>query len=180
MQFNSLILALSGTTLLMAHPFTERDNGFIELDRQPASHGSGHLVFLGSGENTKRMNMDERNPIEERASCTNDPTPSCSGDHTARNDICDKLVTELFADPTISVGSSPRQICYEGDAAESNEYCCVSWHNVVDGLTKGDLAPIAQTIEQQCTQNGISGKTNNVWVFNTCTSVCLSNRGTHC
>ncbi|KIM99812.1 hypothetical protein OIDMADRAFT_19786, partial [Oidiodendron maius Zn] len=33
---------------------------------------------------------------------------------------------------------------------------------------------------QTCTSNGISGKTNNVRVHNTCTAVGLSNRGNHC
>ncbi|KAI1404055.1 hypothetical protein F4819DRAFT_505265 [Hypoxylon fuscum] len=183
MQFKSITLALFGATGLMAHPFTERDSanpgGFVELDRKPASDGNGSLVFFGPGSKgiTKRVGT---NAVEERGSCQSKQPPVCSAEYTARNEICDKLVTELFADETVGVGEAPRQICYEGEAAETNEYCCVSWHNVVKNLNKGDLAPIAQEIMQTCTSEGISGKENNIYVHDTCTSVCLSNRGVGC
>ncbi|KAI3317672.1 hypothetical protein HD806DRAFT_550329 [Xylariaceae sp. AK1471] len=182
MQFKSTVLVLLGATRLMAQPVQEGNimavRDYVELDRKPASTGNGTLIFMGpeDGANVERS----ANLMEGRASCQTDPAPTCSGSHAARNEICDQLITELFADPTVSVGSSPRQICYQGAAADKNSYCCVSWHKVVDNLTKGDLAPIAQKIQQTCTQNGISGKTYSVWVHSTCTDVCVSNRGTGC
>ncbi|KAI6080593.1 hypothetical protein F4821DRAFT_265755 [Hypoxylon rubiginosum] len=180
MQFKSITLALVGATSLMAHPFAEQAaSDLVELDRKPASDGKGTLLFLGLGGEEKRADAGLL-PVEERATCQSSATPSCSGKNTARNDICDQLVSELYGDASVSVGQSPRQICYQGAAAESNDYCCVSWHDKVPGLTKGDLAPFAQGILSQCTSNGISGKTYNVLVHNTCTSVCLSNRGTGC
>ncbi|KAI0169911.1 hypothetical protein GGR52DRAFT_573960 [Hypoxylon sp. FL1284] len=180
MQFKSITLALAGATTLMAHPSAERfERDLVEIDRKPAADGVGTLVFLGDGSSRKRAEA-AAGVVEERSSCQNNPQPKCSTHHTARNELCDKLVTELFADPSISVGEDPRRICYEGDAAESNEYCCVAWHKTIPHLTKGDLAPIAQTMLQQCTAEGISGKTYSVWVHDTCTDVCLSNRGKGC
>ncbi|KAI1170210.1 hypothetical protein F4777DRAFT_570095 [Nemania sp. FL0916] len=180
MQFKSTIVVFLGATGLMASPVQDGDNlavrGYVELDRKPASDGNGTLIFLGSKDdgNVKRNAF-----VEPRTSCKSNPAPKCSSDHAARNDVCDSLITELFADPTISVGESPRQICYQGSSGD-NSYCCVSWHDVVPNLNKGDLAPVAQKIQQKCTQNGISGKTDGVKLYKTCTDVCLSNRGTHC
>ena len=179
MLFKPTSLLLASATCLLASPLTQEHivpNSYVELYRQPAIHSNGSLVYLGHASGTEPASSG----VQERASCQNNPAPTCSGKHTARNDICDSLVTELFADPQIGVAQSPRQICYQGAAAESNDYCCVSWHNVVPNLTKGDLAAIANTMLQTCTSNGISGKTYNIWVRQTCTSVCLSNRGTGC
>ncbi|KAI0183361.1 hypothetical protein EV127DRAFT_447385 [Xylaria flabelliformis] len=182
MQVKSITLFMLGATGLMAQSHFRNDTSFsgdfIELGRQPTSNGNGTLIFFGPGGERKTAHAAVRS-IEERASCSNTGSISCSSDHTARNENCDQLVTELFADPTVGVATSPRQICYQGTSSD-NEFCCVSWHNVVNGLTKGDLAPIAQTMLSQCTQNGISGKTRGISVHGTCTDVCLSNRGTHC
>ncbi|KAI1767427.1 hypothetical protein GGR53DRAFT_110929 [Hypoxylon sp. FL1150] len=186
MQFKSVAFALLGVTGQMAHPFSERDvaktGEFVEVDRKPASDGRGNLLFLGPGSKggTKRADTDL---IEERGTChkPKDVPPLCDKSNTARNEICDKLVSELYADDGIVVSGKTQQICYEGDGAETNEYCCVSWQREIDGLTKGDFADIANGIMQECTEDGISGRKEDVYVHNdACTGVCLSNRGTDC
>lgn len=180
MVSQSIFLLLASATCLLASPLTTQDhivpNKYVELYRQPASHSNGSLVYLGHAPGTE----PESSGVYERATCQYNAAPTCSSKYTARNDICDSLVTELYGDSQIGVGQSPRQICYEGAAAESNDYCCVSWHSVVPNLIKGDLAPIANTMLQTCTSNGISGKTYNIFVHGSCTSVCLSSRGTGC
>ncbi|KAF2963465.1 hypothetical protein GQX73_g10108 [Xylaria multiplex] len=181
MQVKSIALFMMGATGLMARSLPQGDTtfpgDFVEIDRQPASDGNGTLIFLGPGseDNTARA---ATSAMDKRA-CSSSGSITCDSNHAARNENCDKLVTELFADPTIGVAESPRQICYQGTSGD-NAYCCVSWHNVVKNLNKGDLAPIAQNMLSQCTQNGISGKTHGVYVHGKCTDVCLSNRGTHC
>jgi hypothetical protein len=155
MQFKliPLILACAMAKGLMASPLAARDstevdppNDYVELHREDAASG-GSLVYYGPPSGTKTLRSLEPAKVEERASCSTTVAPSCSTSHTARNDVCDLLVTELQGDSTVPVGASPRQICYEG-SSESNEYCCVSWHNVVPNLNKGDLAPYANTSKQ--------------------------------
>ncbi|KAI1138392.1 hypothetical protein F5Y05DRAFT_418656 [Hypoxylon sp. FL0543] len=182
MQFTSVTLALLAATGLMAQPLTERGattSTFVELQRKPASDGNGTLIFLGPGDNGSSKRAAAIS-VEERAWCRNQVQPICDNHNTARNDICDRLVSELFADETVVIGTNSQQVCYEGDAAETNAYCCVSWKNKVPNLIKGDLAPIAQGIMQDCTEDGISGASDNIFVHGTCTRVCLSNRGTDC
>ena len=184
MQFKSIALVLACATGLLASPLAGQNttnvhtpNKYVELFREKVSNGS--LVYLGPPSGTQAPRL-EASKVEERASCGTSAAPTCSTDHSARNDICDQLVTELGGDAQIAVGSSPRQICYEGSAAESNEYCCVSWSTVIPNLVKGDLAADANSILQSCTSNGISGQVDNVLVYQTCSDVCLSNRGTGC
>jgi hypothetical protein len=177
-----MALVLAYGTAIMASPLVaERDHASTseleELHREPAALSDGHIVYYGPG-GTETSSLAPAG-VQER-SCTSNAEPVCSSDHAARNDICAALVTELYNDANASVGQSPRQICYEGAGEDSNPYCCVAWHNVVNNLTKGALAPIANAMLTQCTQNGVSGKTNGIWVVQTCTAVCLSNRGTHC
>lgn len=188
MQFKSVPLALLGVTGLMAHPFNERDvaktGSWVEVDRMPASDGKGNLVFLGPGSkgSTKRA---DTSLIEERADDTcRDPDqvpPDCSAENTARNDICDQLVSELYSDSKVIVSEKTQQICYEGDAAETDRYCCVSWRTPMFGLHKGDLAETADKIMQECTNDGISGRKGKIYVLKgVCNDVCLSSRGTGC
>ena len=154
MQFKSITLVFTFVmaTSLMASPLKVQNstelltpNEYVELHREKASNG-GHLVYYGHGRHTKTA-RSEAAKLEERdtATCGYTNSPTCSDSHTARNDICFQLVTELQTDSAIAVGNSPRQICYEGSAAESNEYCCVSWHDVIPNLIKGDLASYANT-----------------------------------
>lgn len=191
MRTTALGLVITCASSSMASPFAGSMNndptgsGFVELWRQPATKSSnssnGHLVFLGY---PTGANHSEAHKFEQRSSssCSANNQPKCSDDHTARNDICESLVTELNGDATVSIPQSPRQICYEGGSAESNEYCCVSWGSPVNPLTKGDLSGYATTLVSTCTSNGVSGKFDNVPVGSSqkCIEVCMSNRGTHC
>jgi len=186
MQLKSitLIFVCAMATGLMASPLAEADSGErTELYREKGSYG-GSLIYYGPASGTKTRRLEAAKvKLEERLfgfgsdpkTCPDTAEPSCSTSNTARNDICDKLVTELFANSNIKVGKSPRQICFFAPDA-----CCVSWGSEVPNLTKGDLAGHAMKILNTCTSNGISGKMPNVRVAGTCTEFCLSNRGTHC
>jgi hypothetical protein len=105
MQFISitLILACAIATGLIASPLTAQDstedlttNEYIELYREKASNG-GSLVYYGPASGTKTL-RSEAAKVEERAPCATTAAPSCSTSHTARNNICDLLVTELQSD----------------------------------------------------------------------------------
>ena len=150
---------------------------YVELYREKASNGS--LIYLGPPEGSK-MVREEIPRLEERGVCQKTQSITCDDDHTARNSLCDNLVADLFANPTISVGQSPRQICYLGGEDGKDSYCCVSWNKVVQSLTKGDLSIPTNSIMRQCTVNGISGKLNNIALEGVCATICLSNRGTKC
>lgn len=136
----------------MASPLSVRNsseelfaNDYLELWNEDAKFSTGKLTYYGpSGSTLKAARAVESEPalIEGRASCGTTVAPSCYESHSARNDVCDKLVTELQGDSQVSIPQAPRQICYEGNS-ESNSYCCVSWHNPVPGLIKGDLATYA-------------------------------------
>ena len=178
MQFISIVLLLvSATSGLIAGPSANlMAVQYVELYREKTSNGS--LIYLGPPEGSK-MVRKEVPRLEEHDFCKKKQSITCDSGHTARNNLCDELVTELFADPTISVGLSPRQICYLGDGDENN-HCCVSWNKVVKNLNKGDLSTPANSIMQQCTQSGISGKMDNVVLHGVCATACLSNSGTGC
>jgi len=187
MQFHLLFFTFVLASGLRATPLTVRDTAvtsgptiaYTELYREKASIEDGYLIYFGLNDNSTNTNYSEPDSLEKRAPCSRGGNLGCSSDHTARNDVCDSLVQELQADYNVPVKESPRQICYLGQSAK-NSYCCVSWHNPVPGLTKGNLYDIAYNMFTHCTQNGISGKTNSVYVHGVCTSVCLSDRGTHC
>jgi hypothetical protein len=119
-------------------------NDYLELWREEATIPGDYLVYYGPPNNTVATRTTNPQPVrvEERSSCGTTAAPSCHTSNTARNAVCDSLVTELQGDYDVSVPQSPRQICYEGNS-ETNEYCCVSWHNVVPSLQKGDLAGYA-------------------------------------
>lgn len=136
---------------LTAHKSTEisTSNEYIELYREKASTG-GALVYYGPVGGTKTL-RSEAAKVEERAprtTCRTTTAPKYSTSKSARNDICDALVTELQGDGQIGVGLSPCQIYYKGAAAETNQYYCVSWRKAVPGLIKSDLFGYANTSKQ--------------------------------
>lgn len=106
-------------------------NDYVEVFRETAD--DGFLVYYGYENNTESASA------EKRASCSSSVSPVCSSDNAARNVNCNTLYTQLAGNSATTVQTSPRQICYEG-TSDKDSYCCVSWHNVVSGLTKGDLA----------------------------------------
>ena len=178
MQFTStVLLLLSVTSGLMAFPSTHPNSAYVELHREKTSNGS--LIYLGPPEKSHIV-REEVPRLEERELCQKAQSIACDTKHTARNQLCDELVTELFADPTILIGQSPRQVCYLGNGGDGNSYCCVSWNKKVPNLTKGDLNTAVNSIMQQCTASGISGKMDNVVLQEVCATVCLSDRGKGC
>lgn len=154
MQFSSIFIVFALAKALVASPLSTRSsneelfaNDYLELWHEDAKYSDGKITYYGPSNSTlKAARAVDSAPamIEGRAGCTTTATPSCHTSHSARNDVCDQLVNELQGDSQVSVGQSPRQICYEG-SSESNEFCCVSWHNPVSGLVKGDLANYAYT-----------------------------------
>ncbi|KAF2229966.1 hypothetical protein EV356DRAFT_520461 [Viridothelium virens] len=188
MRFTALHILIAFAAGSLAYPSAGLTTGnaqeakFVELFRQPTRDPANnhHLVFLGPPNGTH----PEPNEHQKRGGCSSTSQPSCSSSNTARNDICESLITELNGDAQVAVPNSPRQICYEGDAADSddNAYCCVSWGTAVNNLEKGDLASYAATITSQCTQNGVSGKFSSVPLgpLSTCSEFCTSSRGDHC
>ncbi|KAF2235556.1 hypothetical protein EV356DRAFT_111689 [Viridothelium virens] len=182
-----LHLAFACVTGSMAFPSAKKINNnpepieFVELFREPASQKSNHsLVYFGY---PNGANASHSAPIDlQKRTCSAYSDPTCNTDNAARNDICENLVTELNGDAGVQISQHGRQICYEGDAAEKNKYCCVSWGTNVSPLTKGDFVGYTTKVVSQCTENGVSGKFNSVLLGSSqeCVEICMSNRGTHC
>ncbi|CAG8978253.1 hypothetical protein HYALB_00009150 [Hymenoscyphus albidus] len=193
MQPNSIMLALASATTLLATPMEdfpkqarselegihERDT-WEELYREKVSNPKDSLVFYGHGKTTQPNTKPNQLRPRATPSCGGDINPNCDDDHTARNEICDKLIEELKENSDVTIAEEPRQVCYQGAGSDKNRFCCASWGDAVSGLTKGDLVPWARHISTSCTVSGVSGKLENVKVHDSCTDFCLSNRGTHC
>ena len=176
MQFTTIILLLLSTAYgLMAFPSAQPNAANGELHRNETSHGSsiypyatssdgsstypnttyvelyrektsnGSLVYLGLPQDSNIVPKDVPG-LEKRASCTASQAITCGDDNAARNNLCDQLVTELFGDSSVAVGSTPRQVCFEAD--DANNFCCVSWSVVIPNLIKGDLATPANSMQQ--------------------------------
>lgn len=146
MQFKSIafILACTTATGLIASPLAVKDstkvftaNEYSEVHREMTSTGD-FLVYYGPGNGTKTL-RSEPSKVKERDTCDTTTTPTCSKDHSARNDVCDSRVSELQANGNIKVSQKPRHICYESSSASKNAYCCVSWSRPVSNLIKADL-----------------------------------------
>lgn len=184
-------------------PAASNGEQMVELHREPAQSKDGFIVYFGlpseqhehehKPDHTKgpqNTNTTTTHAAHQaRGRCTKSPELQCGSKnllghtysaHSARNDICASLASELTSDASVGVPNSPRQICFEGQSAEKNQYCCVSWSTPITGLTKGDLLPAVNQISTTCTSNGISGLVRNNYLHNTCATICLSNRGTHC
>lgn len=155
MQFKSItfILACAMATGLMASPFPEQQSNaafasteYLEMIREEASTGEGFIVYYGPPNSTRTLQSGATG-VEARRSCATTGVPSCHTSNTARNDVCAALVNELGGDANVALPQAPRQVCYEG-TSESNAYCCVSWHNAVNGLLKLDLAYVATSSKQ--------------------------------
>ena len=144
MHFSSITLLLASAlaTGITASPILEARevSDYVHHFSEPGKTG-GTLSYYGPANGTETAEP-ETSGLQERKYCPKNKAPNCSSSHAARNNICDQLVTELQADSSVGVEEKPRQICYQGNA-EKNTYCCVSWHNAVKGLTKGDLANYA-------------------------------------
>lgn len=183
MKTTQLTILFACIAAAVATPVAASEPEYIEHYREDAKWSNGSLIWYGPSSGSKHNTTSESESTlsaRAKASCSvAGDAPTCGTSHAARNQECDLLVTELNGDGAVGVPNSPRQICYQGDASK-DEYCCVSWANAVPGLVKADLATPAYKIEQTCTANGITGKISNIWLEQTCTTVCLSNRGTGC
>ena len=128
MHFQSITLTLTFAmaTGVMASPLKEKaSNEMVELFRENGNDG-GQLIYFGPGNDTDTVT----DPLQDLASCSSTAKITCDSSHAARNEVCDKLVTQLEGYSDVAVAKLPRQICYKGDS-EDDEYCCVSWHNTI-------------------------------------------------
>jgi hypothetical protein len=154
MLIKFLIFILALATGLIATPLRTRSNvapdlgnGYAELYSEQASTGDGQLIYYGLSGSGNTTSPSEQSGAVEHVTCTLYGNVVCDRNNAARNDVCDTLIQELQLDYTVSVGQSPRQICYLG-VSTTNSFCCVSWHNPIPGLIKGDLFDIANTSKQ--------------------------------
>jgi hypothetical protein len=145
MHFNNMILMLVSVLALgvVASPVPEQNaaRGWVEHYRETGKSG-GTLIYYGPQDGAQ-TDESEANSLEQRSCGSTSKAPACDSSHGARNGNCNALVADLFYDNSdIAVDVKPRQICYQGDSGK-NTFCCVSWHNAIPGLKKGDLAPYA-------------------------------------
>ncbi|PKS08153.1 hypothetical protein jhhlp_005429 [Lomentospora prolificans] len=106
-----------------------------------------------------------------------DRSLECNGSNSPSVNSCRQLIGSLRTNSAITVGPSPRSICLNQNGSQ----CCVSWSEVVSGLTQGDLIGAAETVLNQCVSaRNNSGLVRNVSLRGVCTTQCLSNRATGC
>lgn len=166
MHYKSFFLIFAATqfTGLMAAPTTSgsstaatgsKDN--VELFREKMTTTSGYLVYYDSigGNETEATGLERRKTTPKCTTNKGTPQPTCSTSETARTDDCYSLSNELAATGTeeipVTGKNPPRSICHEGTSS-TNQYCCITWPNVIGSsgntkLTKGDFAILAQNSE---------------------------------
>lgn len=107
---------------------------------------------------------------------------SCSGSHTAGQQLCAGLITSMAgAISENEVVNSPRAYCYEA-SGQGGGKCCISWSSPVNAQFQNFVGS-ASDISNQCGgQNAgkVSGEVKGAWVGTTCTAVCVSNRPDGC
>ena len=191
MEPKSLALILAFISAALTSPIREQNNAtsveYVEHYRERAKFSNGELIWYGPSSNgvegKNSLRDTSKSDIWQRDGyCTAAGDPiGCDTHNVARNSVCDSLVTDLNGNGDVAIPNpSSRAVCYMGDS-EHNVDCCVSWHNTVKRkLTKLDLATPAYRIMSKCTENGVSGKINWIWLLDACTSICVSNRPGHC
>lgn len=144
MHFNSVALMLFSALALgtVASPIQEQDSASDWVEHHRETGKSGGLLLYFGPQNDTQTEQPEGSSLQQRSCGSVSKQPECDTSHGARNENCDKLVSELYDNSDVSIPKSPRQICYQGDSGK-NTYCCVSWHNAITGLKKQDLAPYA-------------------------------------
>ncbi|KAK8037624.1 hypothetical protein PG991_000970 [Apiospora marii] len=104
---------------------------------------------------------------------------TCYYSHTiSKPPACQSLLDSLKGS-RVSLPKSPRSVC----ATSDGQQCCVSWADVANGITHGDLYTAGQKVYDQCINNWVikgSGLARDVQLGSTCTTECVSNRATGC
>ncbi|KAF2659662.1 hypothetical protein K491DRAFT_775373 [Lophiostoma macrostomum CBS 122681] len=184
MHYKSSILFLGSflSESLMAAPLNSTDMhplGRPELYRENSTHAGYELIFYGAipDENTRRQAQGPGGLQPRSTGCYSTADPICDSGNGATNDLCQQLVLDLYDNPNVEVGKSPRQMCLSGG---TDGYCCISWGTEIDGLFKYDFADNSEKILGKCTTNGVSGRMENVAIGPGCSALCMSKRGTHC
>ncbi|KAI2608220.1 uncharacterized protein GGS25DRAFT_521395 [Hypoxylon fragiforme] len=144
----------------------------VSLHTQDTGNGTSLEYFGVPDSTTKRWTPTPTLERRKSTTCSAYPTPSCDNkDNEAQNELCSSLVDNLYAQATIAIDQSWRQICFKG---EGGDKCCTAWSTAVPWLRQGDLAANANTIMQTCTNNGVSGKMYGVRLQSTCLNQCVS------
>jgi len=102
----------------------------------------------------------------------------CSPDALAIQGACAQLIQD-YSSSHNPIKKDPRSICktYPGLGQ-----CCFSWSNIIYGASEIDVANAAVQLSNGCVDSTgkVSGRLVNTIIGSSCTTLCLSNRATHC
>ncbi|EJD45357.1 hypothetical protein AURDEDRAFT_165573 [Auricularia subglabra TFB-10046 SS5] len=146
------------------------DKALVVLKTEDSIHGP--LVFYGPLEGANKTVAALG--LTKRACGTQDV--QCLDSNVPNRQACQNLINSLSANSGMGVGSSLRSICL----TTTGNQCCVSWANVVSGLTQGTLGSAANAVFNGCVVNGQSGLSRNTDLNGVCTTLCLSSRASGC
>ncbi|KAJ8115731.1 hypothetical protein ONZ43_g4603 [Nemania bipapillata] len=145
--------------------------GLVVLEQFLSKDGASTITVYGDAKRDVTIARDT--DLFKRCG-TNQLT--CDNAHLADRNACNSLVNDLRGSGAALPGS-PRSIC----GTYSGSQCCVSWANPVSGAVRDNLVSAAQKALDGCQGNtGVSGKTSDTLIGQTCTSQCLSNRASGC
>ena len=173
MLFPKLIVAAASLPFLARGMPASEFPGLEVLEQFTKDDGALIITVYGDADWSSPSRRDSAAGLERRCG-SNQVT--CDNEHLADRNACVSLVNALDGDQAELQGS-PRSIC----GTYSGKKCCVSWHNPASGAVRASLVPPAQAILNQCKgDTGVSGKTSDSLLGQTCTNLCVSNREKGC
>jgi hypothetical protein len=155
MRPESISLILAGFIVkgLLATPLSASQNSDLVVTHAEGGKTDGVLLYYGvsSGDKSRRS-LDNQGNLGKHLfwnspppPCVTDAQPECDDDNGAPNDVCARLLDNLFAFSDRKIPKSDRQICYIGDAGGK---CCLKWTQDIEDLHNGDLTPFAKQSKQ--------------------------------
>ena len=174
MLFPKLIMAAASLPFLAQSMPASELSGLKILEQFTKEDGALSITIYGDADSSISPRQDAAAPGLDRRCGSNKVT--CDNEHLADRNSCVSLVNALDGDQAELQGS-PRSICGTYDGKK----CCVSWHNPASGAVRSSLVGPARAILDQCRGNtGVSGKTSDSLIGQTCTNLCVSNREKGC
>jgi hypothetical protein len=177
-MFSQAITAFFIVTRLVGIPVqaapTEQYPGFIVLQTDQVANGT--LTWYGLDPSANGTAPAEAPQGATAQGCGDNAPVVCSGKHQAPYEACEALNYEFISDPGRGVPTSPRSVCFNGNAGQ----CCASWARDAPGLLWGYLVNGLEAALGNCGTDSISAKTENVILNGVCTTQCTSNRPTGC
>lgn len=174
MLFAKLVVAAAPLLSLAQGMPTSELSGLKVLEQFTKEDGALTITVYGDADSSTSSHQDAAVAGLDRRCGSNQVT--CDNEHLADRNSCVSLVNALDGDQAELQGS-PRSIygTYDG------KKCCVSWHNPASGAVRSSLVGPARAILDQCRGNtGVSGKTSDSLIGQTCTNLCVSNREKGC